>query len=282
MAEYRPAHESIAWPRMQVQLLVNTLLPRLARKLFAFTVLASIVIMPARAAEVTVFAAVSLTEPMTAIAEAIRSEHAIDVRLALAASSTLARQIEAGAPADLYISANPDWVDYLEQRELIDGATRRAPLGNSIVIAAPSEPHIEPFEISASEPLSRHLRNDDRVAVAEPAHVPAGMYFAAAMRAIGDWDEISPYLVRTDNTRAALALIERGEVRFGAVYASDARVSHKVQVVSTLAQSWHAPIRYTLAVVTGHRSDPVMTVYRYLSSAAALAEFERIGLSSTP
>ena len=208
---------------------------------------------PAHAGEskptVTVFAAASLTEPLQAIGAAYTQLTDAKVRFSFAASSTLARQIEAGALPQLFISANTVWMDHLAEQSLVSNNTRVTLLTNSIVVAAPKESKFGEFEISSATDLLSKLTPGERIAMGDPAHVPAGMYAAAALRKLGIWDQLASKIARTDNTRAALALIERGESPLGFIYATDAAISTKAIILARIPSQAHPPIRYEAAVV---------------------------------
>ena len=195
--------------------------------------------------EVTLFAAASLTEAMTDVSNAYRASSGNRVRLSFAASSVLARQIEAGAPADIFASANESWMDYLEARGLIDASTRRSPIGNRLVLIGAS--HFAP-EIAAIEDLPTHL-GDDRLAIGDPAHVPAGIYAKRALQSLGLWTSLSTRLALTDHVRATLALVDLGEAPLGIVYATDTRLSTRVKTLVTFPEPSHGPITYPFAIV---------------------------------
>lgn len=201
---------------------------------------------PSRAAEaVTVFAAASLANVLPAIVGAAGLP---PVRFSFAASSTLARQIEQGAPAHLFVSADEAWMDHLQQRGLVQAATRRVVAGNRLVVVRPGLGAALPDESTAA---LRAALAGGRIATGDPAHVPVGRYAEAALRSLGLWTEVGPRLVRADNVRSALAFVERGEAAAGIVYASDATVTDKVHVAARFPQSSHAPIRYPAALLTG-------------------------------
>jgi molybdate transport system substrate-binding protein len=206
------------------------------------------------AGELIVFAAASLTEVLQSLAATLPSGRG--ARFSFAASSTLARQIEQGAPAHLFISADEAWMDHLAQRKQIDVASRRVLAGNRLVVVRRDAPAVaEVLETSAA--LRQALRANAaagapyRVATGDPAHVPAGRYAQLALTRLGLWDEVAAHLVRADNVRSALVFVERGEAAAGIVYATDALATRKVQVVARFPRSSHPPIRYPAALVTG-------------------------------
>ncbi len=204
---------------------------------------------PARAQEaVTVFAAASLTDAMRGFAQAWQARGNPAPRITFAASSTLARQIEQGAPADLFMSADEPWMDYVQQRELIVTATRVSPIGNALVLVAPAD-QARPVTLARDTDLRALLGPQGRIATGDPAHVPVGRYAQAALTWMGQWDAIGPRLARADNVRAALLLVERGEAPYGIVYSTDAAASQGVRVVGTFPAESHTPITYPFALL---------------------------------
>ncbi|WP_431269128.1 molybdate ABC transporter substrate-binding protein [Dankookia sp. P2] len=166
------------------------------------------------AAPLTVFAAASLQDALRALEPEWRADAAHPpLRLSFAASSALARQIEQGAPADLFLSADEPWMDYLAQRGLILPETRVSPLGNALVLVAPANSPAAPVAIGPGTDLAGLLGPQGRLATGDPAHVPAGIYAKAALESLGQWAAIAPRLARAENVRAALLLVERGRRR---------------------------------------------------------------------
>jgi len=205
-----------------------------------------------RAAEpLVVFAAASLSDVLQALVRELAKQ--TDVRFSFAASSTLARQIEQGAPAQLFISADEAWMDYLAEHGRIDVATRRVVAANRLVVVRPGSATALPGESVAMlrEALRPGPRGADRIATGDPAHVPAGRYAQAALTRLGLWDEVGPRLARADNVRSALSFVERGEAAAGIVYATDARVARGLQVVARFPLASHPPIRYPAALMRG-------------------------------
>lgn len=218
-----------------------------------------------------VLAAASLQESMTAVAEAwARKGHERPV-LSFAASSVLARQAAAGARADLFASADLEWMDFLERRGMLVAGTRAPFLGNRLVLVTRADAAVE------RRPLAAMLRG--RIAVADPASVPAGRYAEAALRKLGLWDTAVPQLVRAENVRAALALVERGAAPYGIVYATDARASRRVRVAGVFPQSSHPPIVYPLARLRSSKHPEAEAFRRFLLSREGRAIFARYGLS---
>lgn len=225
------------------------------------------------AEKLTVFAAASLKDALDEIARAYQEK--AQVIVSLAASSALARQIENGAPADVFISADREWMDYLAARNLIDRETRADLLTNRLVLIAPSASRIE-TEIRPGFPLAA-LLGQERLALADPEHVPAGRYARAALEKLGVWNTVEAKLARTDNVRIALALVARGEAPLGIVYLSDALAEKKVRMVGEFPAGSHPPIVYPAAVVSSSRNPAAREFLSYLRSAEARAIFEKHG-----
>lgn len=233
-----------------------------------------------RAAEpVTVFAAASLTDAMTVLGEAYEERSGKAVRFSFAASSTLARQIEAGAPADIFVSASAWWMDYLEERGLIAAETRSEPITNRLALIAPETARFGDARIDASLDLPALLGREGRLAVGDPEHVPAGIYAKQALERLGFWAEIAPRLARADNVRAALALVARGEAPLGIAYATDARIAEGIIVLDLFPEDLHDSITYPFALVSGSDSPEAREFLAYLTGADGLAVFERFGFT---
>jgi molybdate transport system substrate-binding protein len=228
---------------------------------------------------VTVLAAASLTDALEAVGDAYFEETGATVRFSFASSSTLARQIEAGAPAAIFVSANEEWMDYLAERGLIEADTRVAPIGNSLVLIAPADSPLTEVTIDASLDLAGLLGANGRLAVGDPAHVPAGQYAQAALEALGLWDAAEPRLAPALDVRGALALVERGEAPLGVVYATDANVAAGVRVVGVFPAETHAPVTYPFAILAGARTPDAERFFAYATGERGLAVFERYGFS---
>jgi molybdate transport system substrate-binding protein len=225
--------------------------------------------------QVTVFAAASTTDALQAVLAAFRTARPeTSVRASFAASSTLAKQIARGAPADLYLSANTGWMDYLEKHGRIAPDSRMDLLGNRLVLIAPKGADL-PARIEA---LPQAL-GDRRLAIGDPAHVPAGIYARKALKTLGIWAELRGRRAYAADVRAALALVGRGEAAAGIVYATDARISDAVQAVATLPADSHPPIAYPLARVQGADSADVRALYRFLRGERARAIFREHGFA---
>ena len=225
--------------------------------------------------DITIFAAASLRDALDELTRAYEKQGRGKAVVSHAASSALARQIEQGAPADLFISANTDWMDYLAVRGLIRIESRVNLLSNRIVLVAPAESKAA-FAIGPGFPLAA-LLGDGRLAMADPDHVPAGKYGRAALEALGVWADVAPKVARGENVRHALALVARAEAPFGIVYRTDAIADRRVRVVGEFAAGLHPPIVYPAAITAGSRSKIAYGYLRYLRSTAAAAVWQRHG-----
>lgn len=232
----------------------------------------------ARAAEpesLTVFAAASLKEALDEAASAYRTQTGVSVRVSYAASSALARQVEQGAPADVFFSADREWMDYLQQRNLLATATRRDLLGNRLVLVAPKTSRVR-VDLAKPATLSAAL-GKGRLAVGQTRSVPAGKYARAALESLSLWQGVQPRLAESESVRAALMLVARGEAPLGIVYASDAKAEPAVRVVATFPETSHPPIVYPVAALRGAQSRQAGAFVQWLASAPARAIFKRHG-----
>lgn len=203
---------------------------------------------PLRAADITVFAAASTGDAVTQAAKVWEAETGNQVTVAPAGSSALARQIAAGAPADVFLSANPEWTDWLDGQGMIDPATRRILMGNALVLIRTGPAWGKPEEITPGFDIAARLGPDARLAMALVEAVPAGIYGKTALEWLGQWDALAPRVAQADNVRAALALVALGEAPYGIVYATDAVAEKRVHVVATFPKESHPPILYPGAV----------------------------------
>lgn len=232
---------------------------------------------PAMAQEakpVTVFAASSLTDALQQIGEAWRKQTGHEVRFSFTSSSTLARQIEAGAPAEVFVSADAEWMDYVQKKGLIQAPTRRDLLSNRLVLIAPKDSPVR-LKIAPGFALAAALK-DGRLALADPAHVPAGLYAKAALTKLGVWSQVEAKVVPSENVRTALAYVARGEAPLGVVYWTDAQVEPKVRVVDIFPEATHPTIVYPAALTT--QAGPEAKAFlAYLHGGEAKAIFKRLG-----
>lgn len=248
-------------------------------KMLTATVLVTGFTVQAQAADkITVFAAASLTNAMQDIAAQYQKEKGVQVVSSFASSSTLARQIEQGAPADLFISADQQWMDYSIKKQQIVENTRYTLLGNELVLIAAKASKIDKVDISDKTEWTK-LLGDSRLAVGDPDHVPAGIYAKEALQKLGAWATLEPKLARASDVRAAMALVEREEAPLGIVYGSDALASQKVKVVGVFPASSHQPVEYPMAIVKGHENAEVTAFYDYLKTPAASAVFKHYGFT---
>lgn len=227
----------------------------------------------------TVFAAASLKGSLDAAAQAYEGRTGTPVRVAYAASPALARQIEQGAPADVFLSADREWMDHLASRRLLRAGTRRDLLGNTLVLVAPRHARVPPVSFARPSSVTRAL-GDGRLALALTASVPAGKYAKAAFESLGVWPALRPRVVEAENVRAALLLVARGEARLGAVYATDARAEARVRVLATFPARSHPPIVYPVAVVASSRHGAANDFVAWLRTPEARAIFVRHGFTA--
>ena len=240
------------------------------------------------AAPILVFAAASLAGPVDEIARAFSTREAepgqsaparIPVRTSFAASSVLAKQIEAGAPADVFLSADTDWMDYLDERHLMRPGTREDLLGNDLVLIAPAGSAVQ-VTLGPQVDLTAALAGG-RLATGDPDSVPVGRYAQEALTRLQVWEKIAPHLVRAENVRAALEYVARGEATLGIVYRTDALAEKRVRLVDVFPASSHAPIVYPVAL-TAHASAEAAAFEAFLESDAARQIFVRYGFERLP
>lgn len=239
---------------------------------------ASILVSSAALAQtkVNVFAAASLTDALGKIAIAYQQETGTTIVASYAASSTLAKQIEQGAPADLFISADNDWMDYVEKRGLAKPGTRQALLGNRLVLVAAAD-KAKPVELKPGTDVAA-LVGTSKLAMGMVASVPAGKYGKTALTSIGAWDAVAPKVAETESVRAALALVARGEAAYGIVYETDAAAEPKVAVVGVFPADSHPAIVYPMGEVKD--AGPAAAGFRaYLAGPKAAAVFTRHGFT---
>ncbi|MDE8652903.1 molybdate ABC transporter substrate-binding protein [Novosphingobium album (ex Liu et al. 2023)] len=225
-----------------------------------------------------VLAAASLQEAMNQAADAWAARKHPRPVISFASSAALARQIEAGAPADLFVSADEDWMNHVAGKGLIRPSTRTAFLSNRLVLIAPAASTAR-LTIARGFPLARALGNG-RLAMADPDAVPAGKYGKAALTRLGVWTAVAPKVARAENVRAALALVERGAAPFGIVYATDARASTQVKVIGVFPPATHPPITYPIALLKTSTDPQAEAFRRFLISREGKAIFVRHGFTA--
>ncbi|KQM19346.1 molybdate ABC transporter substrate-binding protein [Novosphingobium sp. Leaf2] len=226
-----------------------------------------------------VLAAASLQESLNAAADAFAARGHPRPRISFAASSALARQIESGAPADLFLSADEQWMDALAAKRLLRPGTRVSLLTNALVLIAPQGSPVR-LRIAPGMPIARTLGSGRRLAVADPAAVPAGIYAKQALTSLRVWNTLNGKLAPADSVRSALALVSRRAAPLGIVYATDARADRGVRVVGIFPASSHVPIRYPLATLAASRNPEGEAFRRFLSSAQGKAIFRRFGFGT--
>jgi molybdate transport system substrate-binding protein len=232
---------------------------------------------PNRGGELLIFAAASLAGALDEADAAFTAQTGVKVKASYAASSVLAKQIEAGAPADLFFSADSEWVDYLQERGLLRPNSRRNVLGNALVLIAPADSPVQ-LHIASGFDLAGAL---GRLATADPDSVPAGRYAQVALTRLGVWPQVSAHLARAENVRAALEYVARGEAPLGIVYRTDALAEKRVRVVDIFPADAYPPIVYPLALTVQARPDAARLA-EFLSGDVARAIFLRRGFVPPP
>jgi molybdate transport system substrate-binding protein len=221
-----------------------------------------------------VLAAASLTETLNAAADAWAKKGHPRPVLSFAASSVLARQVDAGAPADIFISADEEWMDYLAKKNAIRPQARADLLSNSVVLVAPVDSTIT-IRIAKGFPLAAVL-GDKRLATGGPG-VPINRYAKQALSALGVWDQVSPKLAGAESVRAALALVARGEAPLGIVYKTDALAEKKVKIIGIFPEDTHEPVRYPVAVLAGAKNADAAAFVKFLHAGEAKGIFRAAG-----
>lgn len=231
---------------------------------------------PLRAENLTVFAAASLTDAMKDIGKLWEIAGHGAIRFNFAASSTLARQIEQGAPANIFASADLQWMDWAAGKALIAEDTRRNLLGNDLVLVMAKD-RVRPVAIGPGLDITGLLGADGRLATGDPANVPVGIYAQQALTRLGLWRRIEPRLARSDSVRSALLLVERGEASAGIVYATDAPIAQGVAIAGVFPQTSHDPIIYPFAITRAGDTPEGRAFLLYLAGPQATAVFRARG-----
>jgi molybdate transport system substrate-binding protein len=224
---------------------------------------------------IVVFAAASMKNALDDVDAAFTKQNGIKVVASYAASSALMKQIEQGAPADVFLSADVDWMDYGAQRNLIKTDTRFNLLGNRLVLIASNDSKVDNVSIAPGFDLAA-LAGKGRIAVGDVRAVPAGLYAKAALEKLGVWSAVEPKLAMAENVRAALTLVARGEAPLGIVYATDAKIEPRVKIVGTFPENSHPPIIYPVALTANAKPDAAQYL-AFLHTLAAKSIFERYG-----
>lgn len=230
------------------------------------------------AASLTVFAAASMRNALDDANAAYTKSTGVKVVASYAASSALAKQIEQGAPADIFVSANIKWMDYLIGKKLIDAATKINLLGNALVLIAPTSSKLDHVVIGKGFDIAK-LAGDGRIAVADVKAVPAGLYAKAALENLGAWKAAEPKLAMAENVRATLAYVARSETPLGIVYGTDAKIEPKVKIVGVFPEDSHPPVTYPVAATAASKNKNVASYLGFLKSSAAKTIFEKYGFS---
>jgi len=258
---------------------------RMAWRIF---LMAALAVLPALAPEpaaaqdkpVLVFAAASLKNALDDISAQYQHDTGKTASISYAASSALAKQIEAGAPADIFISADLDWMDYLAGKNLIQANSRKTLLGNKLVLIAPVK-SARPVKIKPGFPIAKLLKGG-RLALADPDSVPAGKYAKAALQNLGVWDSVANSLAPGENVRATLALVARGEAPLGIVYKTDAAAEPAVKIVGTFPENSHPPVVYPIALTASSANPNAAAFLAYTESAKAKPLFRKQGFTVLP
>jgi molybdate transport system substrate-binding protein len=252
---------------------------RFAGFLVAFTLLCGSIHSPAQAQDksLTVFAAASMKNALDEVDVTYTAKTKVKVTVSYAASSALAKQIEQGAPADIFVSADTAWMDYSIDKKAINVATRVDLLGNSIVLIAPKDSKIDSVTIGQGFDLAK-LAGDGRITTGDVKAVPVGKYAKAALEKLGAWQAAEPKFAMAENVRAALALVARGEAVLGIVYATDAKVEPGVKIVGTFPAASHPPIIYPVAATVNAKADAA-DYLAFLRTSEARTIFEKYGFS---
>ena len=229
----------------------------------------------ARADDIVVFAASSLKEALDAVVHAYEAKGKDHVIVSYAGSNDLGRQIENGAPADVFISADKEWIDYVVQRNLVLRGSRTKLLANDLVLIAPAASKVQ-VKLAPGVNIAGALGNG-RIALADPDTVPSGKYAKAAFMSLGAWSAIEGKVTATDSVRAALALVSRGEAPLGVVYSTDAFLDKRVRIVDTFPANTHPPVEYRMARLKRGTSPSVTALQTYLASPEALIIFKQFG-----
>jgi molybdate transport system substrate-binding protein len=231
----------------------------------------------AAADSVVVFAAASLKNALDALGKQWTATSGKPVKFSYAASGPLAKQIEAGAPADIFASADLKWMDYVADKKLIVPASRVSLLGNTLVLVAPAAAKVD-LKITKGFALAEAL-GDGKLAVGDPKSVPAGAYAKEALTKLGVWDAVEPKVAFTDNVRSALVFVAREEAKLGIVYATDAKAEPKVRIVDTFPEDSHAPVVYPFALTAASKNPAAAEFLAFLKTLPAAKVFEAEGFT---
>ena len=233
----------------------------------------------AASAKVTVFAAASMTDALQQVAKDYAKQNPKnEVVFSFASSSTLAKQIEEGAPADIFVSASNKWMKYLSEKDLTVKETEKVLVGNDLVLIAPVKSAVNSMDIAKGEWIN--ALKDSYLSVGDPAHVPAGQYAEEALTKLNLWDKVQERLARAKDVRGALALVERAEAPYGIVYSTDAKVSQQVKTVAVFPVDSHKPVVYPVSILKDHDNTDSRDFLKYLESDAAKKVLVGYGFSA--
>jgi molybdate transport system substrate-binding protein len=251
-------------------------------RIFLFLLAVGLVAFPAQAADrsVIVYAAASLTNALQDVGKGFEAKSGVKVKFSFAASSLLAKQIEAGAEAEVFLSADSDWMNYLADRSLIQSDTRKDILSNRLVLIAEKTSPVQ-LKIEPNFPLASAL-GDGRLAVADPDSVPAGRYARSALTSLGVWGSVAERLVRAENVRVALTYVARGEAPLGIVFETDAKAEPLVRVVDVFPKESHPPIVYPAALTRSGTSADAKAFLDFTKGPQAAEVFRRFGFTILP
>lgn len=227
--------------------------------------------------DLTFFAAASTTNAVTEIVKLYKKEGRGNIMTSFASSSTLAKQIANGAPADIYLSANTKWMDYLEEKGDIQKQSRFNLLSNHIALIVPAQSPVGDISINKDLDISSLLGKDGRMAIGDPEHVPAGMYGKKALENLGLWKQVKGRIAPMKDVRAALVLVERAETPLGLVYTTDAAVTDKVRIIGVFPDDCHPPIVYPIAIIKKENYEAAMSFLNFLKTPDARAIFVKYG-----
>lgn len=230
----------------------------------------------ASAEKITIYAAASTTNAVKEIAQLYTEKTGIDIVASFASSGTLAKQISNSAPADIFLSANNKWMQWLIDENKVETNTARPILANRLALVAPASSGIS-VENLDNAAASKLITDAKRFVIADPAHAPAGKYAQKTLKSLGIWESVQSKAARVQTVRVALAMVERNAVPLGIVYLSDAALSKNVKVIGLFDEELHGAIRYPYAVVKGKNNDAVTSFYSYLKSDAASEIFRKYG-----
>lgn len=252
--------------------------PRALALAFLVALAAAFTAAPANAEEVVAYIASSLTDALGEVAEVYEKNSNNEIKFSFASSSTLAKQIALGSPAEIYVSANVSWMDYVQERDEILPDTRKRFVANRLALVAPTDSEIDEVDIRAGFPIV-DLLDGGRLAIANPAHVPAGIYGKQALKSLGVWDSVKDKLVRGSNVRVTLNYVANGGIPLGIVYTTDAAVADDVKIVGIFPADSHDPIVYTSALTQNLSEDDeaARDFYEFMDSETADRILKRYG-----